>query len=475
MTERERFERVVRTRQRAHRTFFERPHLSRRCFFRDSLTGLAGSFLWGVPAVGETESAGTVRTRNTARNVIFVFLRGAPSHVDTFDFKYLQGVTPSELQPETFGGVTVPMALLGNTSRVLDKIAIIRSGLAWARAHPLAQSWVQIGRNPTSAIGGIAPHIGSVVALEKERERRQDDALPGFVALRAGNIAGSGYFPPRFGPLRVQPSSEGLQAADHPRGEGVFRRRWAILDEMEAGFRSGNAPFGERAAGLSGMYTDARRLMFNPAVSAAFSYTDEEHARYGATMFGDAVLTARKILEQDQGTRFIQVELDGWDHHTDIYGTQDDDTEGTIYSRTAAFDPAFAALIEDLDASGRLGETLVLVCGEFGRTPGPLSSARHGRDHYLQMFFVLAGGGIKGGTLVGATNDVGGRGPGSFTTEFGWSREREIRPEDIEATVYSALGIDWTKVRLDDPLGRGFRYVPLSDEDAYAPVDELWG
>lgn len=475
MTERERFERVVRTRQRAHRTFFERPHLSRRCFFRDSLTGLAGSFLWGVPAVGETVSAGTVMTRNTARNVIFVFLRGAPSHVDTFDFKYLQGVTPPDLQPDTFGGVTVPMALLGNTSRVLDKIAIIRSGLAWARAHPLAQSWVQIGRNPTSAIGGIAPHIGSVVALEKERERRQDQALPGFVALRAGNIAGSGYFPPRYGPLRVQPSTEGLQAADHPLGEGVFRRRWAILDEMEAGFRSGNAPFGERAAGLSGIYADARRLMFNPAVSAAFSYTDEEHARYGATMFGDAVLTARKILEQDQGARFIQVELGGWDHHTDIYGTQDDDTEGSIYSRTAAFDPAFAALIEDLDASGHLDETLVLVCGEFGRTPGPLSSARHGRDHYLQMFFVLAGGGIKGGTVVGATNDLGGRGPGSFTTEFGWSREREIRPEDIEATVYSALGIDWTKVRLDDPLGRGFRYVPLSDEDAYAPVDELWG
>ena len=474
MTERERFERVVHRQQRSHPTFFERPHLTRRCFFRDSLTGLAGSFLLGVPAVGETVSAGSVLTQNTARNVIFVFLRGAPSHVDTFDFKYLQGVTPPEFEPETFGGVTVPMALLGNTSRVLDKIAIIRSGLAWARAHPLAQSWVQAGRDPTSVTGQIAPHIGSVVALEKERERTQHQTLPGFIALRAGNIVGSGYFPPRFGPLRVEPSTEGLQILDHPRGQEVFRRRWAILDEMEAGFRSGNAPFGERAAGLSGMYADARRMMFNPAVSAAFSYTDEEHARYGATSFGDAMLTARKIIEQDQGTRFIQVELNGWDHHTDIYGTQDDDTEGTIYSRTAVFDPAFAALIEDLDASGRLDETLVLACGEFGRTPGPLSSTRHGRDHYLQMFFVLAGGGIKGGTVVGSTNDLGGRGPGSFTTEFGWSRQREIRPEDIEATVYSALGIDWTTVRLDDPLGRGFRYVPLSDEDAYGPVDELW-
>ena len=409
MTERERFERVVRRRQPSHPAFFERPHFTRRCFFRDSVTGLAGSFLWGGRAVGETMSAGSVLTRNTARNVIFVFLRGAPSHVDTFDFKYLKGVTPTEFQAETFGAVTVPMALLGNTSRVLDKIAIIRSGLAWARAHPLAQSWLQIGRNPTSVTGRIAPHIGSVVALEKETERRPDQTLPGFIALRVGNIVGPGYFPPQFGPLRVEPTSEGLRSADHPGGQAVFQRRWAILDEMEAGFRSGKAPFGARAAGLSGMYADARRLMFNPAVSASFSYTDEERARYGATGFGDAVLTARKIIEQDQGTRFIQVELNGWDHHTDIYGTQDEDTESTIYSRTAAFDPAFAALIEDLDASGRLDETLVLVCGEFGRTPGPLSSGRNGRDHYLQMFFVLAGGGIKGGTVIGSTNDVGGR------------------------------------------------------------------
>lgn len=475
MTEKERFERVVGRFQPTHPNFFERPHLTRRGFFRDSLTGLAGSFLWGRPVAGETVQAGSVQTRGTAKNVIFLFLRGAPSQVDTFDFKYLQGVTPSDFGAETFGGVTVPMALLGNTSRVLDKIAIIRSGLAWARAHPLGQSWVQIGRNPTSVTGAIAPHIGSVVALEKEAERRPDQTLPGFIALRAGNIAGSGYLPPKFGPLRVEPSAGGLRNADHPGGESAFRRRWALLEQMEAGLRNPSAPAAGQVDGLPGTYADARRLVFNPAVSAAFSYTQEEHARYGATRFGDAVLTARKIVEQDQGTRFIQVELGSWDHHTDIYGEQEEDSDAGIYARAAEFDPAFAALIEDLDASGRLSETLVLVCGEFGRTPGPLSNLRRGRDHYLQMFFVLAGGGVQGGTVIGATNETGGKGPGSFTTEYGWSRQRDIRPEDIEATIYSALGIDWTKVRLDDPLGRGFPYVPLSAEDAYAPVDELWG
>ena len=82
---------------------------------------------------------------------------------------------------------------------------------------------------------------------------------------------------------------------------------------------------------------------------------------------------------------------------------------------------------------------------------------------------------MQGGTVIGATNDSGGRGPGAFTVETGWSRDRDIRPEDVEATIYSALGIDWTTIRQDDPLGRGFYYVPLAEDDAYSPINELWG
>ena len=465
MTEKERFEKLVRRRQPLHASFFERPHLTRRSFFRDSLTGLTGSFLLGRPAAGEALSAGSVQPRNTASSVIFLFLRGAPTHVDTFDFKYIQGVTPTDFQPESFGDVTLPMTLLGNTSRVLDKIAIIRSGLAWARAHPLAQSWMQIGRDPSSPVGGIAPHIGSVVALEKEAERLPHQTLPGFIGMRTGDMTGAGYLPSKFGPLRVSATGDGLRNADHSPGEEVFARRWALLNMME-----------DVRDGLPDHYAEARRLVFNPNVRAAFSFTEEERIRYGSTSFGDAVLTARQIVEQDQGARFIQVELEGWDQHEDIYAKEASPDEGVsgIYNRAAILDPAFAALIEDLDASGKLAETLVLVCGEFGRTPGPLSNERQGRDHYQQMFYVLAGGGVQGGNVIGSTNDKGGRGPGAFTYEYGWARERDIRPEDIEATIYSALGIDWTTLRQDDPLGRGFRYVPLSDEDVYSPIEELW-
>ena len=474
MSERERLEKLVRKYQPVHQSFFERPHLSRRWFFRDAITGVGGFFLANRLARGETESAGPVETKNTAKNVIFLFLRGAPSHVDTFDFKDVAGVTPSDFAPESFNGVTVPTGLLGRTSEVLDKIAIVRSGLAWARAHPLAQTWLQIGRNPSSPVGQIAPHIGSVVAIEKEQERRPDQTFPVFVSLNARNISGPGYFPIEYGPFLTYPEPEGLEGASHSPGQETFENRWNLLRQMDAVLRGPESPLGPQGTGLARMYENARKLTFNPHVDAAFKFTEEESARYGNTPFGNAVLTARKIIEQDQGTRFIQIDSVGWDHHSDIYNTEGE-TERHIYTLAAEFDPAFAALIEDLESSGKLSETLVLACGEFGRTPGPLSNTRLGRDHYQQMFYVFAGGGVKGGTVIGATNNAGGRGPGSFTTETGWSRNREIRPEDIEATIYSALGIDWTTIRTDDPLGRGFHYVPLAEEEVYAPVNELWG
>ncbi|MXY67427.1 MAG: DUF1501 domain-containing protein [Acidobacteriia bacterium] len=476
MNERERFDKIVQRRQPTHHSFFERPHSTRRHFFRDTLTGVGGFFLADRLAQGETETLGSVQPQNTAKSVIFIFMRGAPSHVDTFDFKSLPGVTPSNFEPESFmdGAVTLPMTLLGNTSRVLDKIAIIRSGLAWARAHPLAQTWMQIGRNPTSPTGRIAPHIGSVVAIEKDPERRPDQAFPTFISLQARNISGAGYFPVEYGPFQTYANSGGLASASHPTGEEAFQNRWDLLQQIDSELRGENSPFGPKASGMGSLYLGAKRLMFNPSVDAAFSFTNEERVRYGSTGFGDAVLTARKIVEQDQGTRFIQIDSPGWDHHGDIYNLENNPNANNIYGRMAQFDPAFAALIEDLDSSGKLDETLILACGEFGRTPGPLSNERNGRDHYLQMFFVLAGGGVQGGKVIGATSDEGGRGPGAFTTEYGWSRQRDIRPEDIEATIYSAMGIDWTTVRYDDPLDRGFYYVPVADDDAYAPVDELW-
>jgi uncharacterized protein (DUF1501 family) len=121
-----------------------------------------------------------------------------------------------------------------------------------------------------------------------------------------------------------------------------------------------------------------------------------------------------------------------------------------------------------LQSSGLLERTLVVMMGEFGRTVGRLSGAL-GRDHFLQQFVLFAGAGVKGGRAIGSTTA-----DGSATADPGWSRGRDIKPEDVEATIYSALGIDWTATRRDDPTGRGFELVPFAAQDVYGPIDELW-
>jgi uncharacterized protein (DUF1501 family) len=125
--------------------------------------------------------------------------------------------------------------------------------------------------------------------------------------------------------------------------------------------------------------------------------------------------------------------------------------------------------MDDLEADGLLDQTLIVAMGEFGRTVGALNTTS-GRDHHLQQAAFVAGAKVRGGRAIGKTDATGGG-----ILEPQWSREREIRPEDMEATIYSALGIDYTTIRRDYPLGRGFEYVPGADQDLYGPVYELWG
>jgi uncharacterized protein (DUF1501 family) len=173
------------------------------------------------------------------------------------------------------------------------------------------------------------------------------------------------------------------------------------------------------------------------------------------------------VLAANQGTNFIQITFGSWDMHQDIYGQQNP-KGNNLYTMGAPLDNGVSAMLGDLKSSGLLDETLVVMVGEFGRTVGPVTPAG-GRDHWVQQTAVFAGAGVQGGRAIGSTNASG-----SDTSNFGWSRQRYVKPEDIEATIYSAMGIDWTKVRYDDPFHRGFEYVPFSDQDIYGPINELW-
>ena len=194
-----------------------------------------------------------------------------------------------------------------------------------------------------------------------------------------------------------------------------------MLELIDADLRGPDSPLGAPAAGMTSFYDSARDLMFNPIVEDAFTFTAEESLRYGDSAFGDACVIAKKLVAADQGTRFIQIDLDGWDHHMGIYDRNQvngRETGRNIYAQSAQLDPALAALLGDLETDRLLDETLLVVSGEFGRTIGPITNDRDGRDHYPQMFLSFSpGGGVTGGKVIGETSA-----DGAFTIDPGWSR-----------------------------------------------------
>jgi hypothetical protein len=460
-----------------HQTFFNRPHWSRREFFRVAGAGIAGSYLaQKARAEGSVQIVNQgMKTKNTAKNCIFILLTGAISAVDTFDFKVTSGVTPANFAGSNVNGVFWPTGLLPKLAGQLPNMAVVRSMSAWALVHSLAQTWSQIGRNPAAALGNIAPNIGSVVAIEKDPLRTAGQVFPTFVALNSPTGAGEGYFAATYAPFRVNESgggtSAGIPDTTNTNGQATFNSMYSRLNQYDGALRT-NSPYGATMQDYNAFYLAAQGMMYNAEVQKAFAFSSPDSVRYGSSSFGNSCLVAKQILAADQGTKFIQISYGSWDMHQDIYGLQDP-KGNNMYTMSPALDNGVSALLADLKAGGLLDETLVVMVGEFGRTPA--LSAAGGRDHYLIQSAVFAGAGIKGGRPLGVTSS-----DGSTVTDYGWngsggSGPRYVRPEDIESTIYSAMGIDWTTIRYDDPFGRGFEYVPFASEGTYGPINELWG
>jgi uncharacterized protein (DUF1501 family) len=447
--------------------------ISRRGFLELGAGGLVASWFLGSPVTAWAATTAQVTPRATARNVIFVFLPGAPSQIDMWDLK--EGAwTPADFQPTSFGGgLRFPAGLLPNISGHLGEISILRSVKAAALVHGLGQTWLQIARNPTGATGSEAPNLGSIAALELDPQRGAADVLPAFLSLNTqAGLSGGGYLPSTFSPFVVQPTATGLPSLTHPDGAARLATRWKDLAALDSALRSGQ-PLGKDASDAVSFYNQAKVLIDTPQVNALFSYSATDSARYGSSAFGNSCLVAKQVLAGGRGARFVMVSVGGWDMHSNIYNR----AAGTnLYTQAGQLDPALGSLLDDLKAApgkaaGRtlLDETLVVVAGEFGRTVGTLNG-QAGRDHFAINSALFAGGGIKGGQVIGVTDAAG-----STITDSGVSGRTELRPEDIACTVYSALGIDWTTMRHDDPLGRGFEYVPNASAGVYAPIDRLFG
>ncbi len=461
MNEQEKFEKQFHKYPHAVKTFSEKPHLSRRNFLTLAGAGVTASWLSPHLKAAPVIKSTPVTTLNTAKNVIFILLAGAPSHTDTFDLKVVNGTTPTTFNPEMINGVQFPTGLMPKLAAQMSDIALVRSMRSWALVHSLSQTWTQIGRNPSGVLGNVSPNIGSIVAIEKAAERKPSQVFPTFLALNSAGGVGPGYLASTYAPFKVTPSTAGLKNTTNADGQARFNQRWDFLHHIDDPLRV-NSPDGRAFEDYDEFYSAAKGMMYNPVVTKAFSFTAADSALYGNTSFGNACLMAKQTLAANQGTRYIEITLGGWDMHTNIY------VNNQLPTLTKTLDNGLGQLIADLRAGGMLDETLIVMAGEFGRTVGKTTAAG-GRDHYPQQFAFFAGGGVKGGKALGSTNPTG-----AFTMDAGWSRNRDIKPEDIEATIYSALGINWTNVRYDDPLGRGFYYVPSSDMDVYGPINELF-
>ena len=443
--------------------------INRRAFFKTSMAGVAGYFMSPLELLAQSSVVAQpdVGLQGKAKNVIFILLAGAPSQVDTFDLK-IGPWTPADFDPTTIDGIDFPQGLLPGMTQQLNRVAVVRSMQTLALVHPLLQNWTQIARNPTSATGGIAPNMGSIVALETEAQRRSDQPLPGFVSLNTGGrVSKQGYFEGRYSPFDLVADPEGLTSTSNAAGEQLFSARYEMLQLLDSVNRE-RSQYGPVMDELHDFYTSARRMMYEPRVNEAFQFSSEEAERYGGSGFGNSCVVARNLIAGDLGTRYIQINSRGWDNHQDIYLE-----DAGLYARCAELDPALSSLLTDLantpGSSGNtlLDETLIVVKGEFGRTVGELTS-RNGRDHYFVHFALFAGGGIVGGRIIGETTS-----DGRFVQDPGWSAGRPATAEDIAATIYSAMGINYTTVRQDDPLGRGFPYVPSTPWQVY-PIDELF-
>lgn len=447
------------------------PIIDRRVFFKVAATGVAGYFLSPQNMCAQVAYSGPTTILNTAKYCIFVLLPGAPSQIDTFDLR-VGSWTPANFAPTTINGVDWPGGLLPSLAGqfALNNFSLIRSCQSPALVHNLLQNWNQIARNPTSATGKIAPNVGSVVALETEPQRRSTQKLPGFLSLNGGgSLAGNGYFSGRYAPFDVTPAPGGIANLSNSDGQATFTTRYNMLQTLDVDLRTLPSPYGTKLDEMADFYAAARNLMYDPAVTTTFQFTTADRDRYGNSAFGNACVTARNVVTRDMGTRYVQITLGGWDNHTNIYATN-----GGIYPSARQLDAGLANLISDLSltpgSNGRtlLDDTLIVVKGEFGRTIGNITAGQ-GRDHYFVHSALVAGGGIRGGRVLGKTTK-----DGAYVEDPGWSEQRPVYAEDIAATIYSALGINYGTVRYDDPLGRGFEYIPTTTGYTGKPILELF-
>ncbi len=403
------------------------------------------------------------------RACIMIFNLGAPSQLDTFDMK---PNAPAEVRgPFSAINTSAPGIQLSEIlplhAKIADKIGFVRSvNHTGAAVHDAGWQMMQTGRQ---FAGGVnTPHAGAVLSYLKGRKTD----LPPFVVLpetmgRGGgnlpNGQAGGFLGKAMDPfsLMADPSVANFKVPDllPPADIGTVRldRRRSMRDIVDA--RVSEFEASESAALLDGNFQAAFRLMTSDQARGAFDLTKEKpevRERYGMNRFGQCCLLARRLIEA--GVRFVTINtfLTVFDEITwDIHGSKPfTSIEGMRDIVAPMYDKAYSALIEDLSERGMLDKTMVCNFAEFGRTPRVNPAG--GRDHWPQCYTVyFAGGGVKGGQAVGASDPIGGV-----------PADRPVGPGEVVATVFHSLGLDLDTL-LPGPAGRPFPIVDFGKREIH--------
>lgn len=439
---------------------------------RDFLqVGTLGAIGLGLPSYLAAKEAGLIRPEKDDASCIMIFNLGAPSQLDTFDMK---PNAPAEVRgpfkPISTRGDFQLSEILPRHAEVADKFSIVRSCYHTAAAvHDAGWQMMQTGRQFT---GGVNyPHAGAVVQYLKGR--RSD--LPAHVVLpetmgrgggnlpngQAGGFLGKANDP--FS-LMADPSKPDFKVPDllPPPSLGDVRidRRRRMRAAIEG--RMSELEATESASLLDDNFDAAYRLMSSPQARAAFDLSQEPTSvreRYGMNRFGQCCLLARRLVEAK--VRFVTVNTFltvfnevTWDIHGSAPFTS---IEGMKNVVAPVYDQAYSALIEDLDQRGLLNSTMVACLAEFGRTPKVNPAG--GRDHWPQCFSVtFAGGGVRGGRAIGASDPIGAV-----------PADRPTPPGDVIATIFHSMGLD-LHAELPGPGGRPFPLVDFGVKE----IEELF-
>ena len=446
-----------------------------------------------------------VTPRKNVRNVIVIQNCGAMSPPETLDFKETKFTAKDLDIQKVTSDLYLSKTLFPNYQKWAPRASLVRSMSENGLVHFPAQYHTQAGRALNPAIVREVPALGSIVAYELDSERRESDTFPTYMSLDLWNVncsqIGSGMLPAKFAGLDLNTTTifQAFGGGGTDGQDPVLARRWDALGRLSEVSPVGEHPIGSKATEYAAHYQYAYRILQDQRFKKALVMSDEDKLRYmgsstgrwegtkapGTCKVGLQMLLARNLLAADAGARLLWVAncYNGgngcFDNHEWLFSRDRLPlTNGriSIYDSAPILDRALGNLVEDLStmpghAPGKtlLDETMILLGHEFGRDPE--MNSNQGRDHWGKCFTNMwIGGGIKPGRVIGKTDERCFK-----AVDNGWKHKEQPMKDHDTSTIYSCLGIDYSKKIENTPSGRAYEYqqtAPLGGPE-FIPRTEI--